>query len=69
MERLTLLLVLISFVLNINARAFDNGFSSSSDSDEVKFCILLIYKKKEEFSLGNNNLSSHCKKSLKHFIS
>jgi hypothetical protein len=34
MERLTLLLVLVSFILSINARAFDTVFSSSSDSDE-----------------------------------
>jgi len=41
MGRLTLLLVLVSFVLNINARAFDTGISSSSNSDEVdtKFYI------------------------------
>jgi hypothetical protein len=35
MGRLTLLLVLVSFVLNINARAFDTAISSSSNSDEV----------------------------------
>lgn len=34
MERLTLLLVLASFVFYVNARAFDTAFSSSSDSDE-----------------------------------
>jgi len=34
MGRLTLLLVLASFVLNINARVLDTVFSSSSDSDE-----------------------------------
>jgi DNA-binding beta-propeller fold protein YncE len=34
MERFILLLVLVSFVLNINARAFDTAFSSSSESDE-----------------------------------
>jgi len=34
MERLTLLLVLVSFVLTINARAFDTAISSSSNSDE-----------------------------------
>lgn len=34
MERLTLLLVLVSFIFNVNGRAFDNVLSSSSDSDE-----------------------------------
>ncbi len=44
MERLTLLLVLISFVLNINARAFDAAFSSSSDSDEVNINYYIFKK-------------------------
>ena len=35
MKRLTLLLVLVSFVLNINARAFDLDLASNSESDEV----------------------------------
>ncbi|CAF1118839.1 unnamed protein product [Adineta steineri] len=34
MERLTLLLVLLSFVLNINARAFQPSFLDASNSDE-----------------------------------
>ncbi|CAF5077751.1 unnamed protein product, partial [Rotaria sp. Silwood1] len=41
MARLTLLLVLVSFVSNVSARAFDGRFiSSSSDSDET----ILTYK-------------------------
>ncbi len=59
MERLTLLLVLVSVFLNVNARAFDNVLSSSSDSDEVN--ITFNITKKKRFYLGINNLSSNCK--------
>jgi flagellar biosynthesis/type III secretory pathway M-ring protein FliF/YscJ len=45
MERLTLLLVLVSFVLNVNARAFENLVSGSSESDEVNIIFNLTQKR------------------------
>jgi len=45
MERIALLLVLVSLVLNINARAFETDFSSSSNSNEELTTYQVIPKK------------------------
>lgn len=62
MQRVILLLILLAFIFNINARAFDNEFTSSSESDEVKNTY--FFSKKNFVFEGFNELSSNSKKSI-----
>lgn len=58
MKRLTLLLVLVTYVLTINARAFDNGLSSSSESDEELITYQVLANKQLNL-VSNDEDSQH----------